>query len=180
MSDPTTSGEESSAPLAAAPTETPSATPAPAAASFGAGRGSGLARGKRSHVPAAAAPTAAPRGDYQPTAVQVIVAEREYQHPFGAPAPEPVPAAEPIVARVESVTSEPVSPVPAVAEAPVVAQVAPEVRPVAPAPCGGGGGEAHRGSCSPLRPGGKGAPYHPAASRDQASGHALGAGRRPS
>src|SRR4051794_39504879 len=91
MSEPETSGEP-----AVAPAVTPSAPPAPAAApSFGASRGSGLARGKRVSAPVAAAVNnAAPKGDYKPTAVQVITSEREYKNPF---APEQPAVVAPIV-----------------------------------------------------------------------------------
>jgi len=89
---------------------------------FGSTRGSGLARGKRTPTPAASA-APAPGGEYKPTALEVIVPQREYQNPFGDPAaaaPEPAPV----------FTPAPVAPAPVavakVAPAPVaVAKVAP-------------------------------------------------------
>jgi translation initiation factor IF-2 len=64
------------------------------AASFGSGRGSGLARGRRS--PSASAPSATPvKADYKPTAVQVITPTREYRNPFASPEPANAPASEP-------------------------------------------------------------------------------------
>ena len=121
MSDTSTSGStppEAPAATAGAPT-------APAAdwgAASGANRGSGLARGKRVSTPAPQAPISntAVTGSYQPSAVQVLKAETEYQNPFAAPAPV---AAAPVVAQ------------PAEAPAPApVAPVAPVVTPTAPAP----------------------------------------------
>ena len=93
MSDQTTSSATPAQPDSAAPSTATSSAIAAATepSAFGTSRGSGLARGKRATVVAPSAANAAPRGDYKPTAVQVIVAEREYQNPF---APETPPAAE--------------------------------------------------------------------------------------
>lgn len=97
MSSATPAQADSAAP-------SPATSSAPAAAtepsSFGTSRGSGLARGKRPTVVAPTAASAASRGEYKPTAVQVIVAEREYQNPFAPETPpsqelvSPVPAFE--------------------------------------------------------------------------------------
>ncbi len=93
MSDQNTSSVTPAQPESAAPSTATSSAMAAASEpnSFGTSRGSGLARGKRATVVAPSAANAAPRGEYKPTAVQVIVAEREYQNPF---APETPPAAE--------------------------------------------------------------------------------------
>jgi len=98
MSDQSTSGETPAQPSApAAFTETSSATPAPVPTqSFGTSRGSGLARGKRTTTVAPTPASAAPRGDYKPTAVQVIVAEREYQNPFAPATPLTVEVTAPV------------------------------------------------------------------------------------
>jgi translation initiation factor IF-2 len=131
MSDNNSSGADVPANSSAAPAETPSATPAEATGSFGATRGSGLARGKRSHTAAPSAAPAAPRGDYQPTAIQVVVAQREYQNPFSPgetetpPAPVPAPAAV-VVAPVAPVAPAPVAaPQPQPAPAPVAVATPP-------------------------------------------------------
>jgi hypothetical protein len=93
-----TEQESSGAPANPAPAATPGA---PAAASatpefgtFGNTRGSGLARGKRAVTTAAPAASAV-TGEYKPTAIEVVVPQREYRNPFGdpTPAPEPAPAA---------------------------------------------------------------------------------------
>ncbi|MDF3058077.1 MAG: translation initiation factor [Rariglobus sp.] len=137
MSDTSTSGETPSG----APAATAGAPTAPAAdwgTASGATRGSGLARGKRVSPPASPAPASntAVTGAYQPSAVQVLKAETEYQNPFApaneapsVPAPEvtPAPAA---VAPIAPVVAKP-------AEAPAPAPVAPVaavVEPTAPAP----------------------------------------------
>jgi translation initiation factor IF-2 len=92
---------------------------------FGTTRGSGLARGKRT-TPSAAPAAAAATGAYQPTAIEVVTHQREYQNPF-APA-TPAPAAEPTPVAAE-VKPEP-APVPV---APPVA-VAPVPQPVVAPP----------------------------------------------
>jgi hypothetical protein len=122
MSDTSTSGST--------PPEGPAATAgapvAPAAdwgTASGANRGSGLARGKRVSSPAApAAPVSntAASGTYQPSAVQVLKADSEYQNPF-APVVAPAPVAATSVASVVANTP---------AEAPAPAFVPPS----APAP----------------------------------------------
>ena len=102
MSDQNQSGFE---PGASAPTAPAATSSAPAAATsgvpatFGTGRGTGLARGRRKPAPAApaAARTDSPSGDYQPTAVQLVTVESEYKNPF-APAVEEAPAAHIITA----------------------------------------------------------------------------------
>ena len=119
MSEVTTSGE----PTVASP-ETVSAPPA-AAPSFGASRGSGLARGKRpiAHAPVTASDAAS--GAYQPTAIQVVNHQTEYKNPF---APEPAPAA---VVETPAAAEQPAAFVPA--EQPAIATPTPvaEVAPVA-------------------------------------------------
>ncbi|MDD3180865.1 MAG: hypothetical protein PHQ04_11020 [Opitutaceae bacterium] len=92
------------------------ATPPPAAdstavpSSFGTGRGSGLARGRR---PTPSSPTSTPAAptDYTPTAIEIINAPREYKNPFAPPAapPEPAPATPPTV-------TEPAAPAPVVSD----------------------------------------------------------------
>jgi translation initiation factor IF-2 len=66
---------------------------------FGSVRGSGLARGKRTSSPAASAAPAVKTGEYKPTALEVIVPEREYKNPFtgetAVARPEPVVEAPP-------------------------------------------------------------------------------------
>lgn len=102
MSDPTMSSVTPSQADSAAPSPATSSAPAAATepSSFGTSRGSGLARGKRPTIVAPTAASTASRGDYKPTAVQVIVAEREYQNPFAPETPpsqeliSPVPAFE--------------------------------------------------------------------------------------
>lgn len=85
------------APAADTPAPAASAEPLPAA-TFGSGRGSGLARGKRSS--SVTAPSAAPvKADYKPTAVQVITPAREYKNPFASPEPANVPVSEPAQAE---------------------------------------------------------------------------------
>lgn len=131
MSDTSTSGETP----VQAPAETVSTPPAAAVpASFGTTRGSGLARGKRPSAPAPA-PAAAPSGDYKPTSIQVIVAQREYQNPF-APA-TPVVAETPAPVEVQPVVAavvEHVAPAPVEAPAPVVVAPVAPVAVEAPAP----------------------------------------------
>ena len=136
MSDNTTSGSTPSE----APAATAGAPAAPAAdwgAASGANRGSGLARGKRVSTPAAPAPASntAASGTYQPSAVQILKAETEYQNPFAtadvapatpAPVVAPAPAAATPVAPVVVATP---------AEAPAPAPIAPVATvPPAPAP----------------------------------------------
>ena len=139
MSDNNSSGADVPANSSAAPAETPSATPAEATGSFGATRGSGLARGKRSHTAAPSAAPAAPRGDYQPTAIQVVVAQREYQNPFSPgesetpPAPVPAPVAAPAPAAVVAEPVAPVAPAPVAAPQPAPAPVVAATPPAAPA-----------------------------------------------
>src|SRR5208283_2873990 len=96
MTDTNPSGEPV-APAAETPAPAASAE-TPPAASFGSGRGSGLARGKRSQ--SASAPSATPvKADYKPTAVQVITPTREYKNPFASPEPANAPASEPAIAE---------------------------------------------------------------------------------
>lgn len=111
MSDTSKSGDPESA-------ET--STPPPA--SFGSGRGSGLARGKRMS-PAAASPTppsAAP-GVYKPSSIQIVTSESEYKNPF-APETPAAPAAAPSEAPPASSSVPPAEPPPP----------APAPRPAAP------------------------------------------------
>ena len=90
MTDPATSGGPD-APSAENPAPVPpagaagapfAAAAAPTPGAFGSTRGSGLLRGKRPTAQAAASASPKP-GDYQPTAVEVITAQREYKNPFG-------------------------------------------------------------------------------------------------
>jgi translation initiation factor IF-2 len=102
MTDPETSGASANS----APAETAGAPKAADSASqfgtFGSARGSGLARGRRTVTAASAASAAT--GEYKPTAIEVVIPQREYINPFGettsvvepaaaAPAPVPAPAA---------------------------------------------------------------------------------------
>jgi len=66
---------------------------------FGSVRGSGLARGKRTSSPAASAAPAVKTGEYKPTALEVIVPEREYKNPFTGETAvaRPEPVTEPVV-----------------------------------------------------------------------------------
>jgi hypothetical protein len=89
------------------------ALPAP---SFGNGRGSGLARGKRGLSPATAATKSAPEGSYKPTAIQVVTAEREYKNPF---TPEqPVAPEQSITIATAPETVLPISTAPSSSAAP--------------------------------------------------------------
>jgi translation initiation factor IF-2 len=97
-----------------APAEASETNPAPAAASFGSTRGSGLARGKAKRPSAPVAATAA-SSDYTPTAIEVVTAPREYQNPF---APVETPAT--VIESVAPVAPAPVAHAP-VAPAPVAA-----------------------------------------------------------
>ncbi len=121
MTDPETSG----APANPAPAETQGAPKAaettPQFGAFGSTRGSGLARGKRTATAATAA--SAPTGEYKPTAIEVVVPQREYRNPFGEPPAAPEPAA-----------ASPAAPLPApeVPAAPV-AKTEPAPAPVKPA-----------------------------------------------
>jgi hypothetical protein len=90
MTDPVTSGGSDAPsadnPAPAAPAgsaDTPSAEGAvQPPGTFGKTRGSGLVRGK--HQTTHAAASVSPKsGDYLPTAVEVIIAQREYKNPFG-------------------------------------------------------------------------------------------------
>ncbi len=118
MSEQPTSGDVPAQPTAAAaPAETSSATPASVpTATFGTGRGSGLARGKRSTTVAPSAANTAPRGDYKPTAVQVVVAEREYQNPFASETPPVVEVTAPVSTTVSITPTEGTAPEASVAK----------------------------------------------------------------
>ena len=59
---------------------------------FGTTRGSGLARGKRP-TPTAAPAAASATGAYQPTAIEVVTPQREYQNPFAPATPGQLPLA---------------------------------------------------------------------------------------
>ncbi len=112
-------------------------TPAPAG-TFGATRGSGLARGKR--AAAAAAPAAkASTGEYQPTAVQLITHKKEYQNPFGgdstAPAAEPTPEVAVPVEQPQAAPAPAPEPQAMAPKAPAEqAPIEPVAAPLAPAP----------------------------------------------
>lgn len=109
-----------------APAEATATTPAPDAAfpTFGATRGSGLARGKGKRPSAPSASSAAPTA-YTPTAIEVVTAPREYTNPFA-------PVDESPAAPVKAETPAPVEQAPVVTPAPVRTYSAP-VEP-APAP----------------------------------------------
>jgi translation initiation factor IF-2 len=89
----------------AVPVASPADVAAPAAPAFGTSRGSGLARGKRALHPATAnnSNTAA-NGDYTPTTIQIVTAEREYKNPFAPEQPAEVPA--PHAATAPAVASQ--------------------------------------------------------------------------
>jgi translation initiation factor IF-2 len=150
----------SGAPIApAADTQAPAASAETPAGTFGSTRGSGLIRGKRS--PSATAHAASPaKSDYKPTAVEVIIPEREYKNPFASQEPESAPAAEP--AKIETTA------------APAAATVEPEA-PAAPAPAAQAGPEAERREIQILPPAETVRPAvswesPPAASTDQQTG----------
>lgn len=114
MSDTVTSGApaeaaaETTAPAseAAANGDSHATTPA-----FGTSRGSGLARGKRAASTPTASAAPAEAGRYQPTAVEIVSAPREYQNPFGGETVVPSPAEAP--APVQPVVSAaPAAPAP--------------------------------------------------------------------
>ncbi|OAM87634.1 hypothetical protein AW736_22235 [Termitidicoccus mucosus] len=133
MSDTETSG---TAPVAPAATNAPSApavpvapsadVAAPAAPAFGTSRGSGLARGKRALHPATTSNSnTAANGDYTPTTIQIVTAEREYKNPFAPEQPAEVPAPA-VVAASPVRPPEPASaPAPHAATAPAVASQQP-------------------------------------------------------
>ena len=157
MSDNQPSGSESGARAPETPAATSSAPTAPAAdlpATFGTGRGTGLARGRRKPAPAAPAASSAPAssGSYQPTAVQILTVESEYKNPFetglpaetpaaetaaaAAPAPAPLPAPAPVAPKPAAAVESPAAPAPKPAPAPKapVAATAPQPAPAPAAP----------------------------------------------
>jgi len=134
MTDPETSGASANA----APAETTGAHAAAGSTqefgTFGSTRGSGLARGKRA-ISTAAPAASAPSGEYKPTAIEVVVPQREYKNPFGettpaieaAPAPAPAPEAPRAVLAVPEVP-QPAVPAPEPTPKPA-AVVAAEIEP---------------------------------------------------
>ena len=91
MTDTHTSGADSAP--GAGPSQTVGQAPAGSAetgafgafqqtGAFGSARGSGLARGKRTSTPAATAASVSKSDGYKPTALEVIVPQREYKNPF--------------------------------------------------------------------------------------------------
>jgi len=145
MTDPVPSGvQDAPSAKTPAPAAPAGATDAPANTStaqptgaFGTTRGSGLLRGKRptARTSASVSPKS---GDYQPTSVEVIVAQREYKNPFGgavsAPAADgsqeeamPTPAANPPDQKPPQMD---VPPKPPSAAAPPATPVAPSAPPV--------------------------------------------------
>ncbi|HEU5078131.1 MAG TPA: translation initiation factor IF-2 [Opitutaceae bacterium] len=145
MSDSETSGEPkvasaetNSAPPAAA-NSAPQENAATPAFGFAGTRGSGLARGKRGSSSATATSSNAPKGDYKPTAIQVVTAEREYKNPFAPEQPaavaEPATPASPTPAAA---TPAPVSPIasapaaPASVSNPQSVEAQPQPKPAAP------------------------------------------------
>jgi hypothetical protein len=131
MSDKVTSGNAATEP--AETTHAASSGDSQPDFAFGASRGSGLARGKRTS-PAAPAASADPvSANYTPTVIEMINPKSEYQNPF-APVAEPAPAAPAPVAAVKPEPVAPVAPAP-VASAPVApVPVAPAPKPVADVP----------------------------------------------
>jgi translation initiation factor IF-2 len=118
MTDPETSGafaNPAPAETGGAPTAAPSTSQF---GTFGSARGSGLARGKRTHT--AAPPASAAAGEYKPTAIEVVIPQREYKNPFG----ETTPVVEP-AAAVPAAIHAPAAPA---APAPVLRQVEAPVR----------------------------------------------------
>ena len=123
MSDIHTSGANSVP--GAGPSQTDGQAPAAASdigafgafptGAVGAVRGSGLARGKRTSSPAASAAPAAHSGEYKPTALEVIVTQREYKNPFAeetaatpaAETPAPVAAVAPVAPVARTFTATP-------------------------------------------------------------------------
>lgn len=129
MTDTNTSGDDSAP--GAAPSQTAGQAPAASAetgafgafqqtGAFGSARGSGLARGKRASLPAASAAPAAKSGGYKPTALEVIIPQREYKNPFtgetAANPPAETPAESP--AQAERPAREYITPQPAPAPEP--------------------------------------------------------------
>jgi hypothetical protein len=114
---------EGNTPAAEPTPAAPSGETAPAFGTFGSTRGSGLARGKRNVQPSAA--PAASSGEYKPTALEVIVPEREYKNPFGGPSEtpsvEPTPAAPAAAEATAAPAEAPREPAPVVAEKPAPA-----------------------------------------------------------
>jgi translation initiation factor IF-2 len=109
--------------------------------SFGANRGSGLARGKRPTTAAAsaAAATSAPSG-YKPTSIEVVNPQTEYKNPFtgetsvNAPrANEPVPQAAPVAPMPAQASAPAPAPIPAPAPA-IIPERAPSTPTTAPVP----------------------------------------------
>ena len=70
------------APAVTAPAKPAASETAGAFGSFGANRGSGLARGKRPTVAAAAPSASAVPAGYKPSSVSVITSQSEYKNPF--------------------------------------------------------------------------------------------------
>jgi len=125
MTDTNTSGADFAP--GAGPSLTDSQAPAASAATgafgatqpigaFGSVRGSGLARGKRTSTPAATAAPAAKTGEYKPTALEVIIPEREYKNPFTGETSVNPPAEAP--AEAQPSAREYITPQPPQAEAP--------------------------------------------------------------
>lgn len=131
MSDNNPSGAPSAAPGAAPSGEVPGF------GSFGANRGSGLARGKRP-TPAAAPAANAPTGAYKPSSVEVITPKSEYVNPFtgetavSAPVSQE-PAAPVAPAKVDVTEAAPAAATPAPAPAAPTGDLFPLDAPAAPA-----------------------------------------------
>jgi hypothetical protein len=107
------------------------------AVNFGGTRGSGLARGKRQSSASAPATSSPVKTDYKPTALEVIVPQREYQNPFASPEPASAPVAEPAEENIPAAPVARIEPEPEVApEIPVSPQAAaerPEIQILPPA-----------------------------------------------
>ena len=115
-SAPASFAETASAPTAAG-------TPPPFG-TFGTTRGSGLARGKKRPLHAETSAATAVPGSYQPTALEVIVPQREYKNPFE------VAAAPAETSSIEAPSAK-ADPAPKAEQPPVVpAEPAPRPEPV--------------------------------------------------
>ena len=128
------------------PPAAPADLPAGAFGSFGANRGSGLARGKRPSVAAAPSAAAVPAG-YKPSSVAVITSQSEYKNPFtgetsvtapraNEPTPPDVPLPSVSAVKEESAQAPVNSPIPessasidAVSQSTSAEATEPEVKP---------------------------------------------------
>jgi len=111
------------APAVTAPAKPAASETAGAFSSFGANRGSGLARGKRPTVAAAAPSASAVPAGYKPSSVSVITSQSEYKNPFtgetsvtapraNEPTPPEVPLPSVSAVKEESAQAPVNSPIP--------------------------------------------------------------------